>query len=104
MFGTYIGHNGTAYRNENTPEFVKSLMKKCNVLTTHEGKLLVRKRIIKGKEAWIITNPTGQKVTEQINSVEWKNATTLFEEPIEIKNNTIIVSLESLDVAIILFH
>ena len=79
-------------------------MKKCNVLADHEGKLLIRKRKIKGKEAWIITNPTGQKITEQINVAEWKNATTLFDEPIEIKNRAIALSLQSLDVSIILFH
>ncbi len=102
LLGTYIGHNGTAYRNENTTQFVKSLMKKCNVFPEHKGKLLVRKRAIKGNEAWIITNTTNQKVTEQIDAGEWKNATTVFDEPVEIKNKTITISLGSLDVSIVL--
>jgi hypothetical protein len=66
--------------------------------------LLVRKRKINGKEAWIITNPTGQKVKEQIDLGDWENAMTLFDEPIEIKNKRITVSLESLEVSIILIH
>ena len=102
LLGTYVGHNGTAYRNKETPEFVKSLMKKCNVFPEHEGKLLVRKRIIKGEEAWIVTNPTGQKVTESLTIGNWKNATDLFDQAIEIRNGKISLTLSSLEVGVVL--
>jgi beta-galactosidase len=104
LFGTYIGHNGTAYRNGDTPEFVKSLMKESNVFPEHEGKLLVRKRKIDGKEAWIITNPTEMKITEQIKTEGWKNASTIFGEQVEINNKMMTVSLNSLDISVILLQ
>ena len=85
LFGTYIGHNGTAYRNGDTPEFVKSLMRKCGVFSQHEGKLLVRKRKIDGKEAWIITNPTDKRVTEQISTNDWGNASPYSVHKLKLK-------------------
>ncbi|MEO8766213.1 MAG: beta-galactosidase [Ginsengibacter sp.] len=104
LFGTYIGHSGTAYRDNYTPEFVKSLMKKCGIEPEHEGKLLVRKRKVKGQEALFITNPTNQKITEQLDIGEWKIAYTLFDEPVEIADKKINITLESLDVAVVLLQ
>lgn len=104
MFGTYIGHSGTAYRDDYTLAFVKALMKSCGISAEHEGKLLVRKREANGKQALIITNPTREQVTEQLNIGEWKNASTLFDEPVAIVNNQINVTLKSLDVAVIILQ
>jgi hypothetical protein len=52
LFGTFIGHNGTAYRNMSTTHFVKKLLKECNVFPEHDGELRIRKRIADGKEAY----------------------------------------------------
>jgi beta-galactosidase len=104
LFGTYIGHSGTAYKDANTPLFVKSLMKQCAVLPEHEGQLLLRRRKISGKEAWVITNPTDHAVTESFNINDWKTATDLMDQPIAIKDRTVKVSLESLDVSVIILQ
>lgn len=104
LLGTYIGHNGTAYRNEDTNKFVRTLMGKCNVQSDYKGQFLVRKRKIEGKEALIITNPTEHKVTEELAVGEWKKATDLFDKPIEIQNGKIRLTLESLDVGIVLLQ
>jgi hypothetical protein len=66
LLGTYIGHNGTAYREQESRNFVKALLHHLGVAPTHVGKLLLRKRIIPGKQAWIFTNPTGEVITETI--------------------------------------
>ncbi len=102
LFGTYVGHSGTAYRDESTPSFIRSLMKQAGVAPLHEGRLIVRKRVIGNKQALIITNPTKQKVVEKINVDGWNNATDLFDQPLNITGGAVTVSLESLDVMIIL--
>jgi beta-galactosidase len=105
LFGTFIGHNGTAYRNKNTTQFVRRLMEACNVSPEHEGELKIRKRITAGKEAWVITNPTDHRVTEKLHlNKAWAHASDLFDNGINIKNQTIEISLESLDVSIILLQ
>jgi hypothetical protein len=104
LFGTYIGHSGTAYRDNYTPEFVKSLMSKCGIKPQYEGGFLVRKRTVNGKEALIITNPTNQKRTEQLDISDWKNAITLFDEPVKIANNKITITLKSLDVGVVILQ
>lgn len=104
LLGTYLGHSGTAYRDKNTPAFVRSLLKQCGVAPDHAGELLVRKRKIEGKEALIVTNPTNRKITERINVGGWKTASNLFDEPVSIDNNTVSITLDSLDVTVILLQ
>jgi beta-galactosidase len=102
LLGTYVGHNGTAYRNDNTMKFVRTLMKKCGVVPESDGELFVRKRRIDGKEAWIITNPSKHSVTEQLNVGTWAKATDLFDQPVSIEDKKIRLSVDSLDVALVL--
>lgn len=104
LFGTYIGHNGTAYRNEHTNNFVKALMEKCGVLPEHKGELLLRRRSVDGKKAIIITNPTDHLVTEQIYVGDGVVTSDLFDKPVKNENQEIRMSLESLQVEIILVH
>ena len=105
LFGTFIGHNGTAYRNKTTALFVKKLLKECNIFPEHEGELRIRKRIAGGKEAWVITNPTDHNVTEKLNiEKEFAHATDLFDNELKIKDNGVEVSLNSLDVTIIILQ
>lgn len=102
LLGTYVGHNGTAYRNENTHNFVRKLMSLCGVNASAMGDLLVRKRKIDDKEAWILTNPTEHPVTQDLNIASWATATDLFDKPFTIKNQTIQVTVDSLDVQVVL--
>jgi len=67
LLGTYVGHNGTAYREDESWSFVRALLQNCGVVPDHNGKLLLRKRTIPGKQAWIFTNPTGQVLTESVD-------------------------------------
>jgi beta-galactosidase len=105
LLGTYIGHNGTAYRNRNTSQFVRRLMKACNVSPEHEGELKIRRRITDGKEAWVVTNPTDHMVKEKIGlKKEWTHASDLFDNELKIDHQTMEISLESLDVSIIILQ
>jgi beta-galactosidase len=105
LLGTFVGHNGTAYRNKNTSQFVARLMRECKVFPEHEGELKVRKRITDGKEAWVVTNPTDHMVTEKLHlGREWAHAADLFDNELKIDNQTIEISIESLDVFIIILQ
>ncbi len=66
LLGTYVGHNGTAYRDPSVGEAVLTMLSECDVKPEHDGKLIVRRRVTRGKEAWIFFNPTGRPVTEKI--------------------------------------
>jgi len=104
LLGTYVGHNGTAYRNEETAKFVESLMKCCGITPEHAGNLLVRKRHIEGKEAWIVTNPTDQSITEKLDVGKWSTATDLFDHPLDIVDKSLTLSVDSLDVKVVLLN
>jgi hypothetical protein len=80
-------------------------MKECNVFPDHEGELRIRKRIAEGKEAWVITNPADHRVTEKLHlDKEWAHAYDLFDNELNIINQTIEISLESLDVSVIILQ
>ena len=66
LLGTISGHNGTAYRDEESMGFIAALLAQCEVSSEHHGKLLLRKRVTEDKEAWIFTNPTEEEITERI--------------------------------------
>lgn len=104
LLGTYVGHNGNAYKNEPTNKFVEKILALCDVASEHEGEFFIRKRKIEGKEAIIITNPTAYQLTEKIEVGDWIKATNLFDRPFSIVNGMVEISLESLDAEIILLQ
>ncbi len=105
LLGTFVGHNGTAYRNKATHQFVKKLMKECNIFPEQDGELKIRKRVRAGKEAWVITNPTDHMITEKLHlSKKWSHASDLFDKELTIENQSIEISLESLDASIIILQ
>ena len=105
LLGTFVGHNGAAYRNKYTSQFVKKLMKECNIYPEHNGELKIRKRVREGKEAWVITNPTDHKVTERLHlNKQWTHASDLFDKELNIDNHSIEISIASLDVSVIILQ
>lgn len=101
LLGTYIGHCGTAYRDEDAPRFVKALMAECGALPAHSGQLLLRKRCVPGKEAWIFTNPTDHSVTENVKVGDYQ-LIDLFGDRIECSGGEVSIALPSLDVRILI--
>jgi beta-galactosidase len=101
LLGTYIGHNGTAYREEESRNFVKALLKHLGVEPTHDGKLLLRKRIIPGKQAWIFTNPTNQMITEAIE-VGKAQVEDLLGLPFEMTGSQVRLSVDSADIRVLI--
>ncbi len=104
LLGTFLGYNATAHRNDHNLDFIESLMNTIGVERENIGKLLVRKRIAKDLEAWLLTNPTRENVSETINIEGFKRATDLLGEPLEVKKGKLTVEVQSLDVKVIILE
>jgi hypothetical protein len=104
LLGTFIGHNGTAYFTPSILELGDKFMKLSGVEAQKIGNLLVQKRISGEKEAWIITNPTQEDVTESFDISAMKNPEVLIGDKWEIKNNMAKITVNSLDIIVVVFE
>jgi len=101
LLGTFVGHNGTAYRDEDSRAFVRKLLAQCGVRAEHQGSLLLRKRVTPGKEAWILTNPTDQEITERIAVHGWSRVEDLLGDPIVREGDEVTLKVKGLDVRVL---
>jgi beta-galactosidase len=101
LLGTFAGHCGTTYRNEESLACLKALLALACVRPAHPGRLLLRKRVLQGKEAWLFTNPTDGPVTEKISVGGWRNVESLLGEPLERDGDSVTLRVGSLDVAVV---
>jgi beta-galactosidase len=99
FLGTYVGHNGTAYRNAETRAAVRALLAGCGVQPEHSGRLLLRKRIAGNREAWLFTNPTPDEISEPVDVAGYREVRSLLGEPFERRGNQVVLAVKSLDVA-----
>jgi len=102
LLGTYVGHNGTAYRDPAIHATVKALLAACGVTPEHDGALIVRKRVTPDNEAWIITNPTGEPITESFSVTSWMGIDDLLGQPVERAEAQLTVTVEGLDVRVLI--
>ncbi len=102
LLGTFAGHNGTAYRDEDSKALVRALLAQCGVTPAHAGRLLCRRRRIGAKEAWFFTNPTDQEVTEQVDVSGWSQVEDLMGAPIEKVERYVTLTVQSLDVRVLI--
>ena len=98
LLGTFAGHNGTAYRDARSRAAVAALLAECGVEPEHSGRLLLRKRRIAGKEAWIYTNPSAREVCEEVNVAGWSRVEDMLGQPLDRVGDRIRLSVSSLDV------
>jgi hypothetical protein len=102
LIGTYVGHAGTAYRNPPSAVCVRTLLARCGVQPAHRGTLLLRKRVLPGKEAWLFTNPTAQALSEIVDVTGWSEAEDLLGEPLERTANRVSLTVNGLDVRVLI--
>lgn len=103
LLGTFAGHNGTAYRDEQSARFVKLLMAQCGVSPAHDGQLLLRKRVLPHKQAWVFTNPTPADVSEWVNTAGW-DVEDLLGEALVRRADDVLIDVPSLDVRVLLLN
>ena len=101
LLGTFVGHSGMAYRDKESKAFIQALLIQCDVAPEHNGDLLLRKRIIKDKEAWIFTNPTEKDVAERIAVRGWSKVEDLLGDELEQKDGYVNLTVKSVDVRVL---
>jgi hypothetical protein len=60
ILGTYIGHNGNAYRNDASHNFVRKLLSLAGVEYRESDGVNIRERCADGKKAFIVFNTTDE--------------------------------------------
>jgi len=104
LLGTYVGHNGNAYRDPESWAFIHRLLAECGVRPSHPGRLLLRKRTSPGKEAWIFTNPTGAELVETIDASGWNSVSDLLGEVVERNGNSVRLAIKGLDIRVLILE
>lgn len=102
IIGTYVGPSGTAYREEGTPAAVLRMLGACGVQPEHDGKLLLRRRIGQRQEAWFLTNPHREAVTERIAVPAGARVTGLLGEMVDMGEGFVTATLNPLDVVVLI--
>jgi len=102
LLGTYLGHNGTAYRDAGSRALMMRLLAACGVTPLYQGRLLLRKRAKGSQEAWIFTNPTAEAITEPVDVSGWTQARDLLDEPLQQEGSTVRLQVAALDVRVLL--
>lgn len=105
LFGSFLGHSGTAYRSEMSAKFVQRLTDKLALGVAYRGQMLVRE-LARGDECGVVvTNPQRDTVTEQLElPAGCTAAITLFGEKLVCNNGTVTISLQPLDMTAIIFQ
>ena len=104
LLGTYVGHNGTAYRSPIIHAAIRALLAACDVTPEYTGSLVLRKRVTPEKEAWLFTNPTGDAITESVPVAGWSKVEDLLGEPVAVQGDAATFTVEPLDVRVLVLH
>jgi beta-galactosidase GanA len=102
LLGTYVGHSGTAHRDPAIHAAVKALLGACGVAPEHEGKLILRKRVTSGKEAWLFFNPTGERLAEKVSVAGWEKVVDLLGAPVERAGALVELTVGALDLRVLI--
>ncbi len=101
LLGTYAGLNGSAHRDDETRACLAALLNLGGAAAAHPGKLLLRKRAVPGKEAWLLTNPTELPVRETLSVAGWRTVEDLLGEPLARQGDEVSLNVNSLDVRVL---
>lgn len=102
LLGTVVGHNGTAYKDPETREFIRALLTSCGVEPDHAGQLLLRRRVAGKQEAWVITNPTPDTATESLEVPPQSSVTDLLGEEFLREDDQVTLTVPSLEVRVLI--
>jgi hypothetical protein len=74
----------------------------CGVERGHDGSLILRKRVLPNKEAWILTNPTVSVITEHLPVAGWLRVEDLLGGAVTRNGDVVELTVNPLDVRVIL--
>jgi len=101
LLGTCAGHGAVAYRDAASRQCLLTILAHCGVTPVHSGRLLLRKRAIPGKEAWLLTNPTAEEITESLSVADWAQVEGLLGEPLAREGDRVTVTVGPLEVRVL---
>ncbi|NQT19488.1 MAG: beta-galactosidase [Planctomycetes bacterium] len=104
LLGTFAGHNGAAYRDDESRGLILALLAECDVEPEGPGRLLLRKRVSPDKEAWLFTNPTLEDVAETVDVAGWAHVEDLLGGHVEPNGDKIELTVNSLDVRVLVLE
>ena len=102
LIGTALGPSATAYADEDSKKAAAGILGLCGVRPAHPGRLLVQKRAGDAREAWFITNPYKEAVTEAVALPEGATAQDLLGGPLDIGAGAVTLTVAPLDVRVII--
>jgi beta-galactosidase GanA len=101
LLGTLVGHNAFAYRNPDTPRFIRRLLELGGVTPASTGGLLKRVRATPTKKALFFTNPGIEPLTETVE-VQARQVEDLLGEPIALVNGRVTLTVQPYDVRVLI--
>ena len=101
LFGTCMGTNATAHIENDSLECIRKLLALCGIHPNHAGKLLLQKRQAGHREAWVITNPEKENLTESFSIPQNAKVTELLGDGIKTDGNTVELAVAPLDVRVL---
>lgn len=104
LFGTFIGHHGTAYRSSETMDLVKKLLETCGVSPEHTGRLLMRRLQAEKEQALFFTNKEAGTVTELVKIPAGTKAENLYGTPYTEREGFAEVTVGPLDVVVVILR
>ncbi|MHB0878782.1 MAG: beta-galactosidase [Anaerolineae bacterium] len=104
LLGTFVGHGGTAYRDEATHQAVERLLAECGVRPARRGSLTVQRRTMPGKEAWLFTNHEEHDITEGVDVGGWSRVSDLLCEPLAREGDRVSLTVKGLDVRVLVLE
>jgi beta-galactosidase len=102
LLGTYLGHSGTAYRSEAAHGTALALLAACGVEPEHRGRLLLRKRVTEGKEAWFFINPGRPPATDELDVSGFARVEDLLGEPMKYAGRRISLTVQGLEARVLI--
>jgi hypothetical protein len=98
LLRSFVGHSGTASYDEGVSRFIARLMDECGVRSERRGRLLMRKKVGRNREACLLANPTSDEVWETIDAASYGKVTDLLDVPLEQACDAVAVTVKPLGV------
>lgn len=104
LLGSLLGFNATAYTDQESLRGLVQLLALADVHPEHSGRLLLRKRLAANLQAWFVTNPCREALTEELPLPQGARAEDLLGEPLEAAGQGVRLTVDPLDVRVLLVH
>ena len=104
ILGTFTGHNGTAYKGQAPRDWLDVVCAEAGMAKPLGDKLLIRRRVSESAEAWILTNPTDDSVTESISAANYAGVEDPLGGRVSLEGGMLSVTVDALDARLLVLE